>query len=440
MAVQGARPRRFPGWRVVLALAFGGFTLYGAGLYSFILFVTPLSNEFHWSRAATGGLVSAFWLTAPLALFAQPLIRRFGSRRLAVAGVVVEALSLMLLFTATQLWHMYLLRALAGFGKMLFAINVPVVVARWFSRRFGLAIAINYAGWAIGGFALAPLTDLLIRTVGWRAASGALGLGLLLLTLPVTWWALRTESAAAAGLPLDGIAPGASGDKDADADADAAQAADAPVEHAGSWAVTKSLLRHPAFLLIALCTMAYYLTYSGVLAHQAAIVESAGIGSRAASWILGSTAGWAAVGALLVGWLLDRLALATVTVLQLGMLGAGVACLLASTYAPLPWLLAGHAVLFGLAVGGSEPFWITILRRRVPLEGFQQAWGIVYFLELAFIVVAPFIAGHLYDVSGSYRTSLGFELALVVLPLGLALLLALRFGASRPFEVTGVQH
>src|SRR5712672_2970133 len=115
-----SRSRLYWGWYVVAALFIGGFALYGAGLYSFILFVTPLSQEFHWSRAATGGLVSAFWLSAPLALVADPLIRRFGVKRLAATGIVVEAVCLILLFSASHLWQMYLLRALAGLGKVLY--------------------------------------------------------------------------------------------------------------------------------------------------------------------------------------------------------------------------------------------------------------------------------------------------------------------------------
>src|SRR5215468_5930125 len=117
----GTRPHIFRGWYVVAALFAGGFALYGAGLYSFILFVNPLAAEFNWSHAATGGLVSAFWLSAPLSLFAEPLIRRFGSKRLVCAGIVIEAVSLMCLFLATHLWEMYLLRALAGLGKVLYA-------------------------------------------------------------------------------------------------------------------------------------------------------------------------------------------------------------------------------------------------------------------------------------------------------------------------------
>jgi MFS family permease len=413
--------RLFRGWYVVGGLFLGGFALYGAGLYSFILFVTPLSEEFHWSRAATGGLVSAFWLSAPLSLVADPLIRRFGVKRLAAAGILLEAACLTLLFTASHLWQMYLLRALAGMGKVLYAINLPIILSRWFSRRFGLALAVMYCGWHLGGLALAPITESLIHSMGWRLASMTLGAVLLVIALPPTLWLLRISSAADIGAGLDGdplttaIVPSKT------PIADQAQSV-----RPSYTAALGELLRQPTFQLIITATIVYYITYSGVLAHQAAAVEAAGVSSHAASVVLGATAGFAAAGALLIGYIVDRFSLALATLLQHGLMALGVFCLLAIVYLPSFWLLAIHALSFGLAIGGTDVFWITMVKRRTPTESFQRAWGIWYFLELAVIVIAPAGAGFLYDLSGNYMTALAAELAITAVPLALCLRISLR--------------
>ena len=414
------RPPLFSGWYVIAVLFLGGFAVYGGGLYSFILFVTPLSDEFHWSRAATGGLVSAFWLSAPLSLFAEPLIRRFGVRRLAAGGIVIEACCLMLLVTASQLWQMYLLRALAGLGKVLYAITMPVIVSKWFSRRFGLAIAVMYSGWHIGGLVLAPVTERLIRAIGWRGASEVLGLGLLVVALVPTLWALRTASARELGLGLDGDA--LQPETPLPADTRVAQAAAS--EHYGP--AVRKLLAKPLFQIIIIATVAYFVTYSGVLAHQAAVVEEAGISSRTASFVLGATAGFAALGAVLVGTLIDRWSLIYTTLVQYALMGAGVLCLVLITVTPSLPLLATHALCFGLAVGGTEVYWITVLKRRVGEAIFARSWGIWYFLELAVLVVAPIGIGMLYDFTGSYATALLCEFALLLVPLSLSVYLALR--------------
>jgi MFS family permease len=417
------RTRIFRGWYVVGALFLGGFSLYGAGLYSFILFVTPLSSEFHWGRAATGGLVSAFWLSAPLSLWAEPLIRRFGVRRLAVTGIAIEGICLIFLFTATHLWQMYLLRALAGFGKVLYAITLPVTLSKWFSRRFGTALALMYCGWHVGGLALAPVAEQLLHLFGWREASKILGAGLLVIALPPTLWAMRVDSAADMGLGLDGAPRGA-----------AKTIAGSPeiAAPATSYATAlRQLFAIPAYRQIAVATAAYFLTYSGVLAHQAAIVEASGVSSSTASWVLGATAGFAAAGALLIGWVIDRFSLASTIAIQFVLMSVGVLALLALTHSTSGMLLSVHALCYGLAVGGSEPFWITIIRRRVPPELFQRAWGVYYFLELAFIVVGPACAGLLYDLTGAYRTALVTEAALLLVPIMLSIALA-RSASARP--------
>jgi hypothetical protein len=43
----------YHGRKVLAALFLAGFMVYGGGLYCFVLLVPPLTQEFHWSRAAT---------------------------------------------------------------------------------------------------------------------------------------------------------------------------------------------------------------------------------------------------------------------------------------------------------------------------------------------------------------------------------------------------
>ena len=59
----GQRHKPFYGWWVLATLFLSGFMVYGGGLYSFVLFITPWTREFGWSRATTAGLVSAFYFS-----------------------------------------------------------------------------------------------------------------------------------------------------------------------------------------------------------------------------------------------------------------------------------------------------------------------------------------------------------------------------------------
>ncbi len=419
-AVKGPELRAslFRGWYVVAALFVGGFALYGGGLYSFILFVTPLSDEFHWSYAATGGLVTAFWLSAPLSLVTDRLVRRIGIKRLVIGGIVIEAVALMCLFTASHLWQMYLLRALAGLGKVLYAITLPLILSKWFSRRFGMAIAIMYAGWQLGGLAFAPVTQYLIHEMGWRGASVVLGLAVLAIALPPSLYMLRVESAAEIGLGLDG-----------DPLPSAAPARRLPrEEHLGRTqadvrASRGAVLRLRTFQLMALATALYFLTYGGVLALQATTLETAGVSARMASLVLGGTTAFAALGELLAGYVVDRFSLRLATTLQYSLMIGGILTLLVFIHLSSGWLLAVHTAIFGLGIGGSDAFWVTTLKRKMPAELYQRAWGIWYFFELAFLVVAPIGAGKLYALSGNFTVALTTEIALLLLSLPVCLIM-----------------
>jgi MFS family permease len=385
--------RLYHGWKVIAALFLAGFVVYGGGLYSFVLFVTPMTQEFHWSRAATGGMVSAFWLTAPLIIFGGFGIQRFGVARLLIAGILIEAACVLMLASISTLWQLYLLRAAMGFGKLMFAVTIPVIAATWFSRRFALALGIAWAGWHVGGMVLAPITAWIIAHGGWRSACVALAVTLVTLALVPMLLALRVPSPAHIGLSVDGIddPPTAKGG--------------AEVRH-GETGGLQGVLLQPLYWLIALATIFFYATYAGLLAHQAAIVESAGYSTQSASLVLGSTAGFAALGGLTIGWALDRFPLAWVGMLVHGLLFAGAGALLFVSTTPWTPLLVLYAACFGLMIGGSDIFFVTLMRRAFPRVSVAHTYSAWYCVELLTLFLAPIAAGWMFDRSGSYRTTL----------------------------------
>jgi MFS family permease len=401
----------YHGWKVLIALFLAGFFVYGGGLYCFVLFVTPLTTEFGWSRASTGGIVSAFWLSFPLLLVGGYAIRRFGVTRMLAVGISIEAICVILLASVSALPQMYLLRGAMGFGKILFAASIPVTCARWFSRHFGLSLGIAWAGWHIGGMVLAPITGMIIEHSGWRTACISLGIALLTLALVPILWVARIDSPAALGLGLDG--------DPLTADGAVAQPVKANAPNMAATGTLPDLLRAPTFWLIALATLFFYTTYGGVLAHEGAIVEAAGYSATASSLVLSLTTGFAALGSAASGWLLDRWSLSRVGVLMHVFLIAGTAALFIVMGAPSLLALAVYGVTFGLMIGGSDVFFVAFVRDRFPHVGVGFQYSTWYFVELGTLLVAPVIAGHIYDVFGNYRTTLGILVACAVAALAL---------------------
>jgi MFS family permease len=385
----------FHGWWVVAALFLSGFMLFGGGLYAFILMVPVLTEEFHWSRAATGGLVSTFWLAAPIALFGGMLLKRYGPRRVFAAGVLIEAVCVLIFAMVSSLATMYVLRTLMGLGKVLFAVSIPVVISRWFSRHFGLGCAIAWAGWHAGGLVLAPIAGALIRSYGWRTACVGLGFAMIVIGLLPALWALRIETPEQMGLARDGapLAPPVRGTR-------------YPQRSERDISLYRTLFMSPAFWLIATGTVLFWFVYAGTLAHQSALIEESGVSPRWASLALGSTAAFAAVGTLIIGWVTDRWRVVGVAILEHGLLLAGVLGLLlfTRTHALLPLIV--HMACFGMAIGGGDVFWTTVLKRLLGDEIFAYSYSIWYFFVVIVLLIGPIVAGSLYDATGNYTVAL----------------------------------
>jgi MFS family permease len=402
----------YQGRKVLAALFMAGFMVYGGGLYCFVLLVPPLTEEFHWSRAATSGLVTAFWLSAPLILFGGSAIKRFGATRLLIAGILVEAVCVALLSTVSSFGEMYVLRAAMGVGKVMFAVTLPYAVSRWFSRHYSLGLGIVWAGWHVGGMVLAPITGLIIVHYGWRAACLAIAAGLVTIGLVPALVTQGPRSPREFGLGLDGdpLQPDKTG-----ASIPAAAADSVPAGRLGD------LLGSATFWIIALSTLFFYATYGGLLTHQAAVVEGAGFTPRMSSWVLGSTAGFAALGGMGAGWLLDRYSVRAVGIAMHLLLLAGALSLLWVAKVHSAAALIGYAICFGITIGGSDLYFVALLRRRFPAVSVAYSYSAWYFCEILTLLLAGPAAGHIFDLTGNYDRTL----ALLAGSGGVALVLSL---------------
>jgi len=417
--------RIYHGRKVLAALFLAGFMVYGGGLYCFVLLVPPLTQEFHWSRAATSGLVTAFWLSAPLILLGGSAIKRFGAARLLITGILVEAVCVALLSTVSTFGEMYLLRAAMGVGKVMFAVTLPYAVSRWFSRHYSLGLGIVWAGWHVGGMVLAPITGLIIVHYGWRTACLAIAAGLLTIGLAPILATKGPRSPREFGLGLDGDPPerahaapahaapahaGAPADAGAPVHANAAPEAEAAIADsiaaANPAGRLSDLLRSATFWLIALTTLFFYATYGGLLTHEAAVVEGAGFTPGVSSWVLGSTAGFAAVGGMVGGWLLDRFSVRSVGIAMHLLLLAGAISLLWVARDHSVAALIAYAACFGVTIGGSDLYFVALLRRRFPRVSVAYSYSAWYFCEILTLLLAGPAAGRVFDLTGNYDATL----------------------------------
>src|SRR6202795_1184135 len=169
-------PRIFHGWLVVAAAFAVTFVGFGCA-YTFSAFVGELQRDFGASRGSVSLVFSlAGFLYFGLGIVSGPLADRFGSRRFAVAGMLLTGLGLMAASAARSLPEVYAAYGL-GVGLGVGCAYVPAIgaVQRWFVRRRGLASGLAVSGIGVGTLVMPPLASLLIETFGWRGAYLVLG-------------------------------------------------------------------------------------------------------------------------------------------------------------------------------------------------------------------------------------------------------------------------
>jgi len=354
------------GWRIVLAMFLATMMIYGNTLFGFIILTDPLAREFGWSSAATGSLVSAMWLIAPLALVIAPAIHRFGAFTILIGGLLLQVVCLALVGSIDSFWQLYLLRVVMGIGKVVSIVAVPVMVTTWFSRRFSTAMAMAWCGGSFGGFVMAPATERLLSFMTWREAALSLGALMGVATLVIFLLCRGARSPAAIGLGLDGdprVLP--------------LDPAGGPSENAEP-KVQASELRSINFVTAAIMAVALMLSGIGALAalsQAPSLIEAGGISAQLAATFLGLTAAASAFGQVTIGWLLDRWKLDLCNLLVALLLATGLANLILLQHDHGVAAAAVGALALGVGIGANEMLWITLTKRQFGSRLFAYTYG-----------------------------------------------------------------
>jgi len=195
----------------VLVVALGVTTIisYGCSQYLFGVLVLPVSKELGWDRASLSGAFSlGLSVSGVFGLAVGRFVDRRGARLAMSAGSALLGLSLIGLSRAQELWQFYAWWA-GGIGLAQALTQYPVtftVIANWFQRRRGAAMALLTVLGGLSSPIYIPLAGFLAQARGWREMLVILGLTNLLLALPLHALLLRRHPEDLGLLP-DGTPP-----------------------------------------------------------------------------------------------------------------------------------------------------------------------------------------------------------------------------------------
>jgi MFS family permease len=404
-------PRRVhPAWVVLAALTL--CMLAASGLRSvFGVYIKPMEAEFGWSRGALSGAAAvSLLLLGAVGPLVGRLADRVGPR--AVIGTALLVLGLGSIGSAfvQQLWHIYLtagvLMALGAGGAAM--TTGSAVVARWFERRRGLAMGLAAGGMSAGQLIVIPLATALTVWFGWRTSFLWLGLGLLVLVLPVGLALVRNS-------PEDrGLRPyGATGPAQTAAEAAARVAA-------GRVSVVEAAQTLPFWLLMATFFVCGYTSNGMVLTHFMPHALEHNFTALQASAALGVMGGMNVLGTIGSGWICDRFGrrgpLATYYFVR------GLSLLFLLTVWSVPSLHL-WAAIFGLNYISTVPPTTTITANIYGRYSVGELSGWIFFSHQVGAALGAALAGWIFEWTGAYTAAFVSAAFMAFLAAGLTLLI-----------------
>ncbi|SEU43808.1 Sugar phosphate permease [Burkholderia cepacia] len=397
--------RHFYGWYVVAAAFAVTFVGFGSA-YTFSAFVESLQRDFAASRGQISLVFSlAGFLYFGFGVVSGPLADRFGSRRLAVAGMLLTGAGLAAAGAAHTLLQVYVAYGLGvGFGVGCAYVPAVGAVQRWFVRRRGFASGLAVAGIGVGTLVMPPLASTLIAQVGWRGAYFTLAV--IAVVIGAGMSLLIENDPRARGLLPDGEAahePGGGAQvagRGAGASVSGAAAGRQPVAASAPAGATvrEAVMSRPFASLYAACLACSFGVFVPFV-HLVPYALDHGVAPSTAVLLLGAIGVGSTAGRFFLGGLADRFGRrASLLAMFAGMAVALVAWAGADTVATL----AAFALVFGVFYGG----WVAVLPAVVmDYFGGRNVSGIigVLYTSVAFgTLIGPAAAGFIYDAGGGY--------------------------------------
>ncbi|MFH1648101.1 MAG: MFS transporter [Chloroflexota bacterium] len=383
--------RVFYGWYVVGACLIIVLYTSGVVLYGFTSVFEPIAEEFEWSYAQISLAASLrgveVGILAPLMGF---MVDLWGPRRLVFGGSLIVLLGFYVLSLVNSIGMFYLAFAFISVGMSTCAGTVMVTaVMNWFRRRVGIATGIVVSGFGLGGL-MVPLITWLIDTMTWRPAMQLLGIGMVVVVLPLSF--VIRHKPEQYGYQPDGLPAPVNA-------ADGRLTGPNPVETS---VPVRQAVRGRPFWHLAIASLCHSTIVGVVVTHMMPFLSSIGM-VRSVAAVFTLIVAVASIGGRLgLGWLGDVWDSQRVCAISFGLMTAGL-LIFGFTSQPIFWLIIPIVLTYSLGWGGSVTLRMALMRKYYGRHNFGVILGLISgIMMLGNISGAP-IAGWVYDTWGSYQ-------------------------------------
>lgn len=371
---------------LLLGGAFLTFSISAGYMHAYTVFLVAFIEAFGWGRAevsiaySVGQFVSGF--SSPLVGW---LVDRLGPRRLILIGGTLLTIGALGSAHANALWHMIVLYGVVmtlGANCLGLVVFVPLL-SKHFVRNRGMAVAVVQSANGFARAFSAPLTTMMIGGLGWRGAYLWQGIFMAVATLPLAWLFRGAGSGSTAASRRATAGEG--------------------------WTVRQAV-RTPHFWLLSAVYMFTGLGSFLVALHQLAFAIDVGFDKLYAAWVLGMGAFLSLPGVILTGIISDYIGRELSAIVTYGTSIIGVACALLITSPDQHALLWLHACFFGLTWGARGPAITAKTADLFPGPNLGAILGVITIGTGLGSASGSWLAGYVFDVTGSYRVAFGLSI------------------------------
>lgn len=362
------------------------------------MFLVALLREFGWSRSLLAGAFSVFVLVHGASAPALGWLGdRIGPRRLFLAGGVILAGALWLDGAVDRPWHLYASYGIVTAVGVAAAGWVPavVLVQRWFPQRVGAALGITSAGIGVGIFLVVPLTQFLVDHVGWRTAFRILAAAVALWIVPASLLILKDPPRAIRVAGAGGRPRSQWGTE---------RSSLPPVPPAD--VTLGEALRTQRFWLVTTAQLLGSLASQMLLVHQVAYLVDHGIPALVAASVVSVVGLASIVGKAGGGWFSDTVGREVTYTLGMISVVASVGMLGVIAVAPGPLPAYVYGALVGVGYSVTAPLLPALISDVFRGRHFGAIFGMLQFGNALGGALGPWLAGRVFDTTGSYRGAL----------------------------------
>jgi MFS family permease len=418
-AVSVVHRKVFYGWYIV-AVGFLANVASSFALASTLsIFLKPLTADLGISRGVFSLLRSGEGIIAAcLAPFIGTLVDRYGGRWLMAGGTAIAGVGFLLIsqidgfaqFAAIRLTLVTLGDCMMGY------MVVNVIIAQWFVRQRGRALAFSSMGVGFAKVCMPIVAAWLLVMLGWRQTWFVFGITtMVLLVLPALLVVRRSPEEM--GLRPDGAAEPVVAKSPA-VSRNSENIASGPASDA-TWSRADAV-RSSAFWLLVITFGISSVGVTGLNLHVYSYVTDLGHSAVVAASVMGVIASMQLASPLAWGFLAERIDVRYAAMLRFVIQAVGLGLAIAT--GNLVCLYAGF-FLYGIGLGGNmvlpDILWANYYGRR----SLGRIRGMGLFISHVLAAAGPPFFGFLFDMTGGYGLSFTIFGAILILSAFLSLML-----------------